>query len=147
MSLTALNSPALHEPAVSQLSFEIVIRLANSSIPPLSVYTPVSFNSVRMETNSISDKTLVDTAITGTEVNGHKGIETRVSNPTKDAWILQSLRKRRSEFLSTSTIQAFIGTWNVNGQAAASASELSEWLGFVPAAGAPVVVSELPELL
>ncbi|KAJ1952685.1 hypothetical protein EC988_003414 [Linderina pennispora] len=83
----------------------------------------------------------------GPGVNGHKGGEARVSNPTKEAWILQSLRKRRSEFLSTSTIQAFVGTWNVNGQAAAGVEELTEWLGFVPPANAPVVVTELPELL
>ncbi|KAJ1963973.1 hypothetical protein GGI12_001721 [Dipsacomyces acuminosporus] len=71
----------------------------------------------------------------------------RVSNPTKEAWILHSLNKRRSEFISNSSIRAFVGTWNVNGRAPADSSSLAEWLGFVPENSSQVIFDELPELI
>ncbi|KAJ2788210.1 hypothetical protein GGI15_000015 [Coemansia interrupta] len=71
----------------------------------------------------------------------------RVSNPTKEAWILHSLKNRRTEFLSSKQINVFIGTWNVNGKSVANSNELSEWLGFVPKDDSQVGYEKLPELV
>ncbi|KAJ2451010.1 hypothetical protein EV183_003904 [Coemansia sp. RSA 2336] len=68
----------------------------------------------------------------------------RVSNPTKEAWILDSLKKRREEFLSKQQIQAVVGTWNVNGKPPPQES-LRSWLGFVP--DGAVELEKLPELV
>ncbi|KAJ1727258.1 hypothetical protein LPJ61_004672 [Coemansia biformis] len=53
----------------------------------------------------------------------------RVSSLTKEAWILASLKKRRSEFLSQHGIRVFVGTWNVNGRGPADSEELAQWHG------------------
>ncbi|KAJ1723572.1 hypothetical protein LPJ53_002095 [Coemansia erecta] len=71
----------------------------------------------------------------------------RISNPTKEAWILHSLKNRRTEFLSSKQINVFIGTWNVNGKSVANSNELSEWLGFVPKDDSQVGYDKLPELV
>ncbi|KAJ2885193.1 hypothetical protein H4R27_001564 [Coemansia aciculifera] len=72
---------------------------------------------------------------------------TRVSNPTKEAWILHALKKRRTEFLDSHTITAFVGTWNVNGRAPASPTALASWLGFIPKDSGQTALTSLPELL
>ncbi|KAJ2490713.1 hypothetical protein IWW37_002915 [Coemansia sp. RSA 2050] len=72
---------------------------------------------------------------------------TRVSNPTKEAWILHALKKRKTEFLDTHTITAFVGTWNVNGRAPASSPALASWLNFIPKDSGQTALSSLPELL
>lgn len=51
-----------------------------------------------------------------------------VSSPTKEAWIIHSLNKRRNEFLDSSTINIFVGTWNVNGRAPPDPETLSKWI-------------------
>ncbi|KAJ1792330.1 hypothetical protein LPJ59_004857 [Coemansia sp. RSA 2399] len=71
----------------------------------------------------------------------------RVSTPTKEAWILHSLKKRRAEFIHNYTLNAFIGTWNVNGQEPADAKALSRWLGFVPEDTNNMSLERLPELV
>ncbi|KAJ2747790.1 hypothetical protein GGI20_000260 [Coemansia sp. BCRC 34301] len=71
----------------------------------------------------------------------------RVSNPTKEAWILHALKKRRAEFLDSHSINAFVGTWNVNGRAPASSDSLAQWLGFIPADTGQTALTSLPELL
>ncbi|KAJ2726908.1 hypothetical protein GGI07_000236 [Coemansia sp. Benny D115] len=72
----------------------------------------------------------------------------RVSNPTKEAWVLDSLGKRRSEFLKNQQITAFVGTWNVNGRGPPGVKELGDYLNLAPAAsGGQVVFDKLPELL
>ncbi|KAJ2011612.1 hypothetical protein GGI06_004461, partial [Coemansia sp. S85] len=72
---------------------------------------------------------------------------TRVSNPTKEAWILHALKKRKTEFLDTHTIAAFVGTWNVNGRAPASSTALASWLNFIPKDSGQTALTTLPELL
>ncbi|KAJ2223097.1 hypothetical protein H4R99_007035 [Coemansia sp. RSA 1722] len=71
----------------------------------------------------------------------------RVSNTTKEAWILHSLKSRRAEFLKTHRINAFVGTWNVNNRAAASSNEIADWLGFVSKDSSKVEYEKLPELV
>ncbi|KAJ2159234.1 hypothetical protein GGF46_003164 [Coemansia sp. RSA 552] len=72
----------------------------------------------------------------------------RMSRLTREAWILDSLKKRRLEFLENHGIRAFVGTWNVNSQAPPEdTAQLSEWLGFVPADGSSVDRQALPELV
>ncbi|KAI9503124.1 Endonuclease/exonuclease/phosphatase [Coemansia spiralis] len=71
----------------------------------------------------------------------------RVSNPTKEAWILHSLKKRKAEFVHSYKINAFVGTWNVNGQAPADTQALADWLGFVPKDTNNLSLASLPELL
>ncbi|KAJ1807665.1 hypothetical protein LPJ75_004753, partial [Coemansia sp. RSA 2598] len=71
----------------------------------------------------------------------------RVSNTTKEAWVLHSLKSRRTEFLKTHRINAFVGTWNVNKNAAASSSEIAEWLGFASKGSGQVEFEKLPELV
>ncbi|KAJ2893421.1 hypothetical protein IWW38_002867, partial [Coemansia aciculifera] len=71
----------------------------------------------------------------------------RVSNPTKEAWILHALKKRRAEFLDCHSISAFVGTWNVNGRAPGSSDSLAQWLGFIPADSGQTALTALPELL
>ncbi|KAJ2287630.1 hypothetical protein IWW55_006677, partial [Coemansia sp. RSA 2706] len=71
----------------------------------------------------------------------------RVSNPTKEAWILDSLKKRRTEFLAKEQIRTFVGSWNVNGKPPPTDTKLlSSWLGFVPD-GSQVELDDLPELV
>ncbi|PIA13658.1 DNase I-like protein, partial [Coemansia reversa NRRL 1564] len=66
----------------------------------------------------------------------------------KEAWIADSLKKRQNEFVDGQKIRAFVGTWNVNGRAAAETSELSEWLGFVPTTADEIVdITKIPELV
>ncbi|KAJ2802042.1 hypothetical protein H4R20_003431 [Coemansia guatemalensis] len=66
----------------------------------------------------------------------------------KEAWIADSLKKRQQEFMDEQRIRAFVGTWNVNGRAAAETADLSEWLGFVPATeDEPVDITKVPELV
>ncbi|KAJ2823893.1 hypothetical protein GGI24_003554, partial [Coemansia furcata] len=72
---------------------------------------------------------------------------TRVSNQTKEAWILQTLKSHRTKFLDSHKITAFIGTWNVNGRAPASSSALASWLGFIPKDSGQTALASLPELL
>ncbi|KAJ2883801.1 hypothetical protein FB639_002098, partial [Coemansia asiatica] len=72
----------------------------------------------------------------------------RLSNTTKEAWILHSLKSRRTEFLKTHQINAFVGTWNVNKRIAASSDEIAQWLGFVSKENnSQIEFGKLPELI
>ncbi|KAJ1733165.1 hypothetical protein LPJ72_003010 [Coemansia sp. Benny D160-2] len=71
----------------------------------------------------------------------------RVSTPTKEAWILHSLKKRSTEFIHTHELNVLVGTWNVNGQAPGDTKELSSWLGFVPEDEDDMSLDVLPELV
>ncbi|KAJ2547597.1 hypothetical protein EV175_005156 [Coemansia sp. RSA 1933] len=84
---------------------------------------------------------------TATEQPGGVPTIERVSTLTKEAWILHSLKKRSAEFIHNHKLNAFVGTWNVNGQEPADAKELSQWLRFVPADTDSMARERVPELL